>query len=66
MMQGDTGCGEHSVCWVGGAGEDLGVREACRVVGQPWEETERGHQGNTMGECFDRTQRIGFLLDETC
>ena len=43
-----------------------GCREACRVVGQPWEETERGHQGNTMGECFDRTQHVGFMLDETC
>ena len=42
-----------------------GCREACRVVGQPWEETERGHQGNTMGECFERTQHVGFLLDET-
>lgn len=59
-MQGDTGCGEHSVWWRGegrggpGCGEDNHGRRQ-----------RRGHQGNAVGRCFDRTTRVGFLLDET-
>lgn len=64
MMQGDTGCGEHSVCWWGQAGEDLGVgrpagwldnrrrRQRGVTRGTQWESAFTGH--SVLGFCWMR------------
>ena len=49
-MQGDKGCGEHSVCWRGEGGGGPGCGEASGGVGQPWEETEKGSPGERKWE----------------
>lgn len=59
-MQGDTGCGERSVWWRGRAGEDLGVGRPAGWLDNHGRRQRRGHQGNTVGRCFDRTMRVGF------
>lgn len=49
----------------GRAGEDLGVGRPAGWLDNHGRRQRRGHQGNTVGRCFERTMRVGFLLHET-